>query len=282
MSSRKKNHKRSQHAVSTSTDCNGPNNNEVKVLLVGGCGFVGGHLALAFLSKGWHVCVSDVTPLPSFLQEYLQPSPNWRFPLMYSRLDLAKEQETEDTIRSFAPTLIISIAGWGMSTFDMLSPLCWTINYEGTKTLVNICKRLQIQRFIYTSTYNVAFHGQKIENGAESLPYSPDSAHVDEYSKSKTHAEKFVLGEAVFSHQGDIKNFVTVSLRPGAIYGEDEMRHIPRIVKLMDLWLYSPAQIGAATVDWVHIDNLVSYLSTLLFSHLLVFLFTLLFDVILY
>jgi nucleoside-diphosphate-sugar epimerase len=176
---------------------------------------------------------------------------------MYSCLDLAKEQETEDTIRSFAPTLVISIAGWGMSTFDMLSPRCWTINYEGTKTLVNICKRLQIQRFIYTSTYNVAFHGQKIENGAESLPYSPDSAHVDEYSKSKTHAEKFVLGEAVFSHQGDIKNFVTVSLRPGAIYGEDEMRHIPRIVKLMDLWLYSPAQIGTATVDWVHIDNLI-------------------------
>eukprot|EP01033_Poteriospumella_lacustris_P000800 gene800-568_t len=137
-----------------------------------------------------------------------------------------------------------------MSTFDMLSPRCWAINYEGTKTLVNVCKRLGIRRFIYTSTYNVVFHGQKIENGDESMPYAPDAAHVDEYSKSKTHAERFVLESAT-------NDFVAVAIRPGAIYGEDEMRHIPRIVHLMDLWMYSPAQIGSAVVDWVHIDNLV-------------------------
>lgn len=223
---------------------------ETKILLVGGCGFVGGHLAVAFLAKGWIVCVSDVAPLPSSLEEYTISNPQWKHPLQYKKINLANEEETETVVRDFNPTVIISIAGWGMSTFDMLSPRCWTINYEGTKTLVNVSKRLGIRRFIYTSTYNVVFHGQKIENGDESMPYAPDAAHVDEYSKSKTHAERFVLESAT-------NDFVAVAIRPGAIYGEDEMRHIPRIVHLMDLWMYSPAQIGSAVVDWVHIDNLV-------------------------
>lgn len=235
---------------------------DAKILLVGGCGFVGGHLAVAFLAKGWTVCVSDVTPLPSFLEEYTSSNPQWKHPLQYKRINLAHEGETESVVREFNPTVVISIAGWGMSTFDMLSPRCWTINYEGTKTLVNVCKRLGVRRFIYTSTYNVVFHGQKIENGDETMPYAPDHAHVDEYSKSKTHAERFVLESAT-------KDFVAVAIRPGAIYGEDEMRHIPRIVHLMDLWMYSPAQIGSAVVDWVHIDNLVRVWTTLLVASLL-------------
>ena len=35
------------------------------------------------------------------------------------------------------------------------------------------CCRLNIHRLVYTSTYNVVFGGQVIENGDESLPYLP-------------------------------------------------------------------------------------------------------------
>jgi hypothetical protein len=45
-------------------------------------------------------------------------------------------------------------------------------------------------------------------------------------------------------------------LRPAAIYGPAEERHFPRIVQTMDCGLYL-ATIGAALVDWVHVDNLV-------------------------
>eukprot|EP01040_Poterioochromonas_malhamensis_P025330 gene25330-31564_t len=85
---------------------------DTKILLVGGCGFVGGHLAVAFLAKGWIVCVSDVTPLPSSLEEYTISNPQWKYPLQYKKINLANEGETETVVRDFNPTVIISIAGW--------------------------------------------------------------------------------------------------------------------------------------------------------------------------
>ena len=41
------------------------------------------------------------------------------------------------------------------------------------KLLVLACCKLNITKIVYTSTYNVIFGGQVIENGDESLPYLP-------------------------------------------------------------------------------------------------------------
>ena len=48
----------------------------------------------------------------------------------------------------------------------------------------------------------------------------------------------------------------TCSLRPAAIYGVEEQRHLPRILQFIDCGLFF-FRIGSATVDWVHVDNLV-------------------------
>jgi hypothetical protein len=37
----------------------------------------------------------------------------------------------------------------------------------------------------------------------------------------------------------------------------DEQRHLPRILQLIDCGLFF-FRIGSATVDWVHVDNLVT------------------------
>ena len=39
--------------------------------------------------------------------------------------------------------------------------------------LVSVCNEFSVQRLVYTSTFNVVFGGQTIENGDESLPYLP-------------------------------------------------------------------------------------------------------------
>lgn len=53
----------------------------------------------------------------------------------------------------------------------------------------------------------------------------------------------------------------TCSVRPGAIYGEHDQRHLPRIAKLAALGLGRVA-VGAASAkqDWLHVDNLVDAL----------------------
>lgn len=50
-----------------------------------------------------------------------------------------------------------------------------------------------MQHFIYTSTVNVMFGDQPIHNGDESHPYAPEASHTDQYSITKTIAEKAVL-----------------------------------------------------------------------------------------
>lgn len=54
------------------------------------------------------------------------------------------------------------------------------------------------------------------------------------------------------------KCLYTCAIRPAAIYGPGEERHLPRIVSLAKLGLI-PFKIGEPTVktDWIYVDNLV-------------------------
>lgn len=54
------------------------------------------------------------------------------------------------------------------------------------------------------------------------------------------------------------KCLYTCAIRPAAIYGPGEERHLPRIVSLAKLGLI-PFKIGEANVktDWIYVDNLV-------------------------
>jgi nucleoside-diphosphate-sugar epimerase len=219
-----------------------------RIALIGACGFVGTHLAIFFSSQGHPILLIDLVPLPSNLALLAN--------IEFARIDLQNYDILDEHFSRFKPDIVISIAGWGMSTFDMLDKRCWTVNYTGTENLLKLVKKNNIKRFIYTSTYNVVFYGQKIEGGNERMPYAPLSRHSDEYSKSKTEAEKLVLQyNGLQLETGEI--LLTSIIRPGAIYGDDEQRHIPRIVKFIDIGLYSLFTVGNANVDWVHIDNLV-------------------------
>lgn len=54
------------------------------------------------------------------------------------------------------------------------------------------------------------------------------------------------------------KFLYTCAVRPAAIYGPGEERHLPRIVSLAKLGLL-PFKIGDPSVksDWIYVDNLV-------------------------
>lgn len=142
-----------------------------------------------------------------------------------------------------------------MSGSAMLDPLSQTKNILGVNNLLQVCVEQSICNLIYTSTYNVVFGGQVIENGTEDLPYFPIDQHTDYYSSSKAMAEQLIL-----SHNGCVVSngchMHTLVIRPAAIYGEDEQRHFPRIIRMMDYGLFF-FTFGNATVDWVHVSNLV-------------------------
>ena len=70
--------------------------------------------------------------------------------------------------------------------------------------------------------------------GDETSEYSAAAAHSDHYGASKAEAEKIVLA-ANGSAQGRL---CVLALRPGAIFGESECRHLPRIKSLIKMGFF--------------------------------------------
>ena len=82
----------------------------------------------------------------------------------------------------------------------------------GTATILNLAQKHNVNRFIYTSSYNVIFSKKELINITEEEPYPDDKDQYDWYSKTKKEAEKMILA-------ANNEDFRTCALRPNGIYG---------------------------------------------------------------
>ncbi|KAK2660974.1 hypothetical protein Ddye_007507 [Dipteronia dyeriana] len=172
--------------------------------------------------------------------------------------DIVQKKDVERALRG--ADCVFHLASFGMSGKEMLQfGRVDEVNITGTCHIIDACLKFGIERIVYVSTYNVIFGGKKIVNGNETLPYFPIDDQIDAYGRSKSVAEQLVLknnGRALKEKNG--KCLYTCAVRPAAIYGPGEERHLPRLVSLAKLGLF-PFLIGEASVkaDWIYVDNLV-------------------------
>lgn len=155
---------------------------------------------------------------------------------------------------------VFHIASYGMSGREQLNrQLIEAVNVQGTRNVLRACVERKVPRLVYTSTFNVVFGGQTIENGDESLPYLPLHLHPDHYSRTKSLAEMAVLKANGATLKDNCGLLRTCALRPAGIYGPGEQRHLPRIVRYIEKGIFrfvygKPNSL----VEFVHVDNLVS------------------------
>lgn len=215
-------------------------------VVTGAAGYLGRELTAGLLSVG----VAEVRALDIDTHQVLSSERVRAF-----SLDISAGSEALLTVVKGAD-LVIHTASYGMSGPSMLNKTrIYSVNVDGTKALLDACRRGSVKALVYTSTYNVVFGGQEIVNGTEaSCAYFPIDHQVDEYSKSKTIAEQLVLTKGEAGHP-----LRCCAIRPNAIYGEEEERHLPRIVDLTRRGL-ARFTIGTPEVrtDWVHARNVVS------------------------
>lgn len=204
-------------------------------------------LARALLKKPSRVVLFDLRP-PEVLPEGAE----------FIRGDVRDHAQVEDALRG--ADCVFHAASYGMSGREQLDrSLTEQVNVRGTENVVRACVDLGVPRLVYTSTFNVVFGGQVIENGDECLPYLPLHLHPDHYSKTKSVAEMCVLkanGMPLVTGRGVLR---TCALRPAGIYGPGEQRHLPRIVRMVEGGLFKFVFGDPdSRVEFVHIDNLVS------------------------
>uniref|UniRef100_A0A8C6YH51 Short chain dehydrogenase/reductase family 42E, member 1 n=1 Tax=Naja naja TaxID=35670 RepID=A0A8C6YH51_NAJNA len=171
--------------------------------------------------------------------------------------DICVIREVEEALQGMS--CVFHMASYGMSGRDQLNPRrIQEVNIKGTDNIIESCRKVGISILIYTSTYNVVFGGQVIENGDESWPYLPLHLHPDHYSRTKALAEMKVLeanGTVLRDGQGILR---TCAIRPAGIYGPGEQRHLPRIVNYIEQgWFRCVYGDPSSLVDFVHVDNLV-------------------------
>lgn len=218
------------------------------VLITGGCGYFGYRLATALQKKGIRITLFDTAPPPQELPEDVS----------FLHGDVRDYDQVEQAVTNV--DCVFHIASYGMSGREQLNwQLIEAVNIQGTQNILKACTVRGVSRLVYTSTFNVVFGGQVIENGNESLPYLPLHLHPDHYSRTKSLAEMAVLkanGTALQTGPGVLR---TCALRPAGIYGPGEQRHLPRIVSYIEKGIFRFVY-GKPTslVEFVHVDNLVS------------------------
>jgi nucleoside-diphosphate-sugar epimerase len=120
------------------------------------------------------------------------------------------------------------------------------VNVDGTKNVIDACRRHGIPRLVYTSSPSVVFDGRD-ENGIdERTPYA--RRFLAAYPKTKAQAEQLVLA-------ANCNSLATVALRPHLIWGPGDPHLVPRIVERAKAGRRVLVGDGANLVDSTYIDN---------------------------
>ena len=211
--------------------------------VIGGSGYFGRRLCRALLAEKRGITVFSVD---------IHAPAHREVGVHYVTCDISSADAVAAAFKRGKYTLVFHAASYGMSGAAMLNTaMCTRVNVNGTQNIIDACGTYGVRRLVYTSTYNVVFGGEPIENGDETMPLFPVDKHPDAYAPTKARAESAVLA-------ANSETLTSVAIRPAAIYGEGEERHFPRIVRVLRANLYA-FTIGdtSAKVDWVHVDNVV-------------------------
>ncbi|MGJ8686181.1 MAG: NAD-dependent epimerase/dehydratase family protein [Spongiibacteraceae bacterium] len=179
-----------------------------KIVVTGGCGFIGSNLVNGFADAGHDVTVIDFA------------GQAFRDDVRFLNVDICDKDalisacEGVDSIVHNASVV---------HTKQNQEAAVWAINHGGTLNIIEACKIHKIPRLVYISSASAVYEGNDIENGDETLPYSGISQAP--YADSKIQAEKDVLA---FSGSADTW---VCAIRPHVVFGEGDNRFVPAIVE---------------------------------------------------
>ena len=179
-----------------------------KVLITGGCGFIGSNLANGFADNGYDVTVLDFGGKP------------FRDDIEFININICDKQKVIDACAGM--DTIVHNASL-VHTKKNKEDIIWAVNYDGSLNIIEACKVHNIPKLVYISSASAVYEGVDIENGDETLPYSTISQAP--YADSKIQAEKDILA---FSGTGVTH---ACAIRPHVVFGPGDNRFIPAILE---------------------------------------------------
>lgn len=219
-----------------------------RVLVVGGCGFLGSHLVqqVSAVCKNTHYLdVADP-------QHDLAPSDP---AAVFHKVSLTDAEAVEAVFKEARPDTVFHLASM-IDCRPRPSPIVDAVNVGGTDLIITLCKRYGVRRLIYTSSIEVMYGSQGVNNACDRCPEDAPYpvAWTQEYQRTKIAAEKLVLAA---NGSGTLQ---TVSLRPGHIFGPgDDLFFMASVQACFgEGWLPSLGAAHAALMSMVYVENMAA------------------------
>ncbi|HEX6820156.1 MAG TPA: NAD-dependent epimerase/dehydratase family protein [Ktedonobacterales bacterium] len=204
-----------------------------RLLVTGGTGFLGGHLARTLLAQG-----HDVRLMGRDFRAAGELLAAGAIPLNADLRDPAA------VIAACAGMDAVYHAGalsapWGRTAeFE-------AINVGGTAAVVAGCRRHGVRRLVYVSSPSVVFDGYDHRDLAEDAPYPARFTSV--YARTKKRGEDLVNAAS--------GNLETVILRPKALFGPGDRSLLPRLIAAAQAGRLPQIGDGRNLVDLTYVEN---------------------------
>lgn len=200
----------------------------MKILVTGGCGYVGSVLVPSLASQGHEVVVVDAQWFGNFL-------PN------LTNIKIVKKHFSEiEQNELLGVESVIHLANVANDPSVELNPvLSWEVNVLHTTQLLNLCKKVKsIKSFIYASSGSV--YGVKDEDRVtEELDLIPMSA----YNKTKMSAERVCLSFA--------DDFSVYCIRPATVCGASPRMRFDVVVNMFVMHAFKNKKITVLGGDQI-------------------------------
>jgi len=217
-----------------------------RVLITGGAGFIGSHLAEALVQYGSHVTILDNLSTGS-LENLVKIKDQINFIEGDIRSTKSCNLATKDQALIFHEAAFVSAAESVEKPYE-----CYEINVNGTLNVLNSAHQNKVPKLIFASS--AAVYGNTNQLCQEDLPCYPESP----YGASKLTGEKYCQ---IFAQSYGLQ---TLSLRYFNVWGPRQDSHngyAAAIAKFkaqmsqnLPITIYGD---GLQTRDFVHVNNIV-------------------------
>lgn len=224
----------------------------MKIIVTGGCGFIGSHVVDKLIDKGNDVVVID--DLSSGKKERL----NKKATLYITNIVDAKK--TNEVFKKEKPDLVVHLAAQVMLRKSIEEPILdATTNILGTINILEACKNNKVKKIIYTSTGGARYGEPKYLPVDENHPIEPSAP----YGISKHTAEHYV------KTYSDLYGFDYLIVCFGNVYGPRDDVASGRVTALFcDKILAGEQPIifgdGEQTRDFIFVLDLAELISSVL------------------